>query len=712
VILALVGLGLAAELQGVVRERGTGDPLASALVQVGEETVTTDVRGRFVLEVPEGTWTVEVFAPDHEAFAWTVELPLDEPIQVFLPRAEPAHEIVVEAELDQPHVSAQVLDKERVQKAPGNFDDPVRLLQSLPGVATTPEYSPTAGAVVLRGAAPAESRYFLDGVEIPYLFHFQQYSSVFHTGLLDGLAMYPSTFGAGYGNTMGGVVEASSARPDPARLHGGATLNMIMGGAWVTAPVGEDGGVSMSARRSFYDVLGFDDAQYTLWPRFYDYLGRYDQDIGEGGHHLAVTGFGAGDAYSRYLGDTAVLNPLERDTGGEFSYDRAFHALSLRLDSSLDGAQLRSSVALVRDRWGGEAGSASQEMLEHYVWLRHDALIGDPEGTLRVALGGQLKQEWLGLASDLDRSIPELEAEAPLFSRGLVLDESHRRLQGGVYVEPRLDLGSFRIQPGLRVDADDHVGLSADPRLMLRFEPLDQLRLRAAAGRYSQAPELRELSPVVGDPSLGFGHADQVAGGVDWAVAGRLELGVDAWAKRVVGAVAQEPGQAPEAVDGQAWGVELTTRYRMRELFFAWASFSFGRAMRDDVPFDFDQPYALNLVASWDFRPHWNVGLRYRYATGLPYTPALGGRYDGDTDSYEMMPSPVNSSRLPNYSKLDVHLERAIELRRWTVTGYLEGWFVPPSSNGMYVVYSYDYSQSALVSGPVFFPIVGARVDL
>lgn len=703
-MILLIGVVQAAQLEVALLERGTGDPVQGTIV-VEDFSIDTGADGRAMLDLPEGVHTIQAWSDEHELQLLEVEVPND--IKVFLVEAEDEPTIVVEAEREVPHVSSQVLDRERVEKAPGNFDDPVRLLQALPGVATTPEYSPTAGAFAIRGASPQESAFYLDGVEIPYLYHFHQYSSVFHTRLLDELALYPSTFGPSYGDALGGVIEATSREPDASRLHGGVAWNFVMGGAWVTAPVGERGGVSASARRSYHDIKGGND-QYTVWPRFFDYLARYDQEWGEN-HRLSVTGFGAGDRYTRYVGDTAEFDALEAEGAQEFTYDRAFHAVALREEDEIGRANLRTSFAFVQDRWAGTLADGGQDRLQRYLWVRQDTMID--LGRTRLIVGGTLKPERVDQVNTLDRVAEELLHEAPLLATGVVVDEELGRVHGGVYAEVRSDLGRVALRPGVRVEGDALAGLAVDPRFSMAVRLSDNVQVRAAAGRYTQAPELWEVASAAGNPELGYARSDQVAAGLDWALRGRLELGVDGYYRRFDSVIVHEAGR-PTATDGVAWGAEFTTRYRLRELFFAWSSICVGRATRDGHPFEFDQPLTINLVASWDFRPLWNVGLRYRYASGLPYTPVEGSVYDGDDHSWEPILGDPNTARLPNYQKFDLHLERRFELRRVTVSAYAEAWIVPPANNAMYVVYSYDYSQSAQVAGPAFFPLLGLRVEL
>ena len=702
----LLAVAAAAELSGQVRERGTGDALPGSLIRVEGQELTADADGRWAVELPgDGPWTVVILGPEHEELV--VSADPSEPLLVFVRRAPPPPVIVVEAERVEPHHSAQVLDRERITKAPGTHDDPVRLLQSMPGVAQTPEYSPTAGELAVRGSATGESRYYLDGVEVPYLFHFHQYSSVFHARLLDELAFYPSTFGAPYGNATGAVVEARSRQPDPVRLHGGVHWNFVMAGGWVTAPVGENGGVSVSARRSYQDLKGTND-QYTFWPRFWDYLARYDHDLGQ--HHIALTVFGAGDGYGRYIGDTQELNPLEAESAGDFRYDRDFHAAAFRLENSLDGAELRTSVALVQDTWGGSIGPSSQTRLHRYTWLRHDAMV--TLGTHALSMGLEVKPERLNLLTDSTSVLPDVAKEAPLLASGMPTDEQIDRLLAGVYAEGTVRAGSWTVRPGVRGQWDTITGQPGiDPRLSARWEG-DHLRFRAGAGRYSMSPRLDAFSTTLGEPDLGLAISDQASVGVDLILAGRWELGIEGWGKSFEDVVVQDVGEPARAVSGSAWGVEFTHRYRLKDHFFSWASVTVGRAVREDAPFDFDQPFAVNVVGSWDFRPLWNVGARYRYATGLPYTPVEGGLYNATTDSYDALRGQTNSARLPSYQKFDVHLERTLELRRWSLVAYCELWWVPEKNNVMYLAYSYDWSETATVAGPGFMPLLGLRAEI
>jgi len=710
-LLQLLAIAHAGQLEGAVKELGLNRVIPGAIIDTELGSVETDSRGLFTLDLPDGSHQLTVMHSDYELYVVNVTLPMSSSLSVYLEPGEPPLEVVVEARRDLPHASSETLDRERVTQTPGTHGDAARLIQALPGVAVTREYSPSSGDISIRGAAPGDSKFYLDGVEIPYLFHFQQYASVFQTRLLDEVTIFPSAYGAGYGDAVGGVVNSVSRSPEEAASHGGVSGDLIMGGAWVSSPVGEKVGVSASVRRSYADLMENDSEWYTIWPTFWDYLARAELDLSEG-HSIALTGFGAGDRYGRYLQQPEALSPLEREDNPPFVYEREFHAASLRLENQFGSTHISSTVAYVGDVWSGVLTDASQNRVERYGWFRSElsSWFGDD---LELNSGLQGKFQSVDLDVITQRAWGELSAAAPMLARGEAVDETIGRFTGGAWVEPRVYLGTWRLQPGIRLQMDSLIGeVQIDPRVSLRGEVSENLRLRGALGRYSQSPSAEQLSPTLGDESLPFATSYQGSVGVDYAYASRLELEAELWGKQLYDLVVENIGEAPTLEDGYAWGVELGARYRLREKFFTAMSLTVGQSMRDSGPFAYDQPFAFSFLTSWNISPKWSLGMRYRFAEGLPYTPIVDGVYNANDDLYEPVFGDSNSVRMPAYQKVDLRIERTWRFRRWSLVGYIEAWYVPPPNNTLYPVYSYDYSEELLVGGPALLPLVGLRGEM
>ncbi|MES2644315.1 MAG: TonB-dependent receptor [Myxococcota bacterium] len=711
-LIVLVALASAAPLEGRVVDQSTGLPVVGAEVLANGATVTTDPKGRFALDLPVGT-PVTFRAPGF--MDATFALPDDVDWRVRLFPESGALEIVVEARRDDPVVSVTSLDRERVERTPGTFEDPVRLVQSLPGVSITPEYSPKAGDISIRGAAPGENRFLLDGIDLPYLFHFNGYSSVFHTRMLDELTLWPSTYGANWGGATGGIVETKSRWDRPDGVRGTVNLNLVMGGAEVRVPLGKKWVLRASGRRSYLDAFSRDDEQYTVFPQFWDYFARAEYTPGEG-RQWGLLAFGAGDAYTRYSGEPTELVGWEQETNPKFDFDQQYHVAAVVHRERFGRTRTDGVLAFVDYNVTGTLPSASEVLHEQSLQLRED-LVTAPIDAVSIAYGLEVKGSNTRVLSETTQAWPEVAREAALLARGVNTNVEQARLTGGAYVEGRFELGPVRLVPGVRVGFDTLTGggtgaPTVDPRFLARWTVGPDTRARFGIGQYTQYPTVSQLAPDIGAPDAGPSRAQQIALGFDHAIAGRWEVGVDGWAKRMDGLFLTElDGSLRSDVIGAAWGVEVTSRYRIRDRFFASVGLAFGHATRDGEVFDYDQPWSGNLAASWTFHPTWNVGVRYRLAAGLPYTPVEDGLYQAASDTYTPLYGPRNSARYAPYQKVDAHLEKTFHTRLIQVTAYAELWWVPEVSNVMYLAYRYDYDASAPVAGPSFIPLVGVRIE-
>jgi len=120
-----------------------------------------------------------VTSVDESGFAGTVKVKLG-PIALqysgtgqFLERDDAAHRAVIEAKGKDKRGngtagSLVTLTMAEVRRVPGTFGDPVRVIQSLPGAARAPFGT---GLLVLRGANPEDSNVYVDGVEVPLVYH-------------------------------------------------------------------------------------------------------------------------------------------------------------------------------------------------------------------------------------------------------------------------------------------------------------------------------------------------------------------------------------------------------------------------------------------------------------------------------------------------------------------------------------------------------------
>jgi hypothetical protein len=240
---------------GQVTDAVTGLPVAGASLQdeldgADAQRVSTLADGSFALPALRGgTATVRVESSRHLAQQTNVQLvPGDEARVSFAlsPRvelpgvAEAALDVTVRGQRSAP-VSSYA--REEVRRIPGDFGDPFRAEEALPGV------TPVASGLpyfYVRGAPPGNVGYFLDRVRVPYLYHIGFDPPVIHLGLIDRVDLYPGGYPARFGRFAGGVVSAQTRGPALA-LSGEANLRLFDVGGLSETPFARGRGSPLPA---------------------------------------------------------------------------------------------------------------------------------------------------------------------------------------------------------------------------------------------------------------------------------------------------------------------------------------------------------------------------------------------------------------------------------------------------------------------------------
>ncbi len=713
-LLWLAALAQAAEVDVVVRQRGDGLPIADAEITLPDGTVVaTPPDGRITLDLPDDVPAeLTVQSWNHQPVTVSVTPPLDGPLRIFLmPMPGPA-EVVVEAFRPTADLTRHVVDAEMATRTPGTYDDAVRLVQAMPGVNVQREFAPNSGDIQVRGSLPGQSRAYLDGIDLPYLYHFNQYASVFPASWIDTIELFSSTFGSHYGDAVGAIIEANTRQEAPEEVGGQVHVNMITLGADITAPLKKGWWISGAARRSFHDIAGESSLQYPFWPRFYDFSVRANHADGPRRSSVYVTG--AGDAYERAVGELDIADPVEQASSPYLAYRRDYQMAG----GTHAWQHGRLSTAFVHDqlqaRITEDTGHLLQRRLRLPLRLDAGADIGDH---WRWLAGTELRPEIL--MTDLADPGPYGElvtTEAPELAWDTDFVGNTFRMRSAAYGEFHWYNNVVRVIPGIRLGLDTQGWTpTIEPRFSARWRVAEQTELRLATGRYQQRPSSPQAQILDEDTTT---DSWQIGVGLDQTFGGRLELSVEGYTKALANVFVQPPDGVPELYrKGLVYGGELTLRYRLRDTLFAWAWISAGRAFVFDTTFDdrvpmaSDQPIAGGMVLSWDVTQAINVAVRYRGASGLPYTGILGSTFDAAQDAWLPRYAALNGDRMPAYHKLDLHFGYSFFLPTWRLDLYADLWFVPPASAQLYPTWNYDYTEEGFVTGPVFLPLLGVRAS-
>jgi hypothetical protein len=169
--------------------------------------------------------------------------------------------------------------------------------------------------------------------------------------------------------------------------------------------------------------------------------------------------------------------------------------------------------------------------------------------------------------------------------------------------------------------------------------------------------------------------------------------------------------------EGRSYGAQILVRRPPREGLYGWIAYTLSRSERRYVGdpgyrlFDDDQPHVLAAVAGYEIA-RFRLGARFRAASGAPRTPVVGSYVDANSGQLEPTFGAQNSIRLPAFYQLDLRAERPFTWSRVKVVLSLDVINVTFHRNAEEIVYSFDYSRHAYITGLPILGVLGARIEI
>ncbi len=720
------------KLSGRLLERGTRLPLAGVdvAVQRGTETIataTSDRDGRFTVEIPEASFRIVAVSPGHERFDLAVDAtPGEQREQTFYLSPVPSpYTAIVRGERTQTEVTRQVLAADEIALIPGSQGDTLKATLNLPGAARVPF---GGGALILRGSSPQDSAAFVEGLQIPILYHFGGLRSTFAPRFLESVDFIPGNFGAEYGRLTGGVINARVRDPATDLFRGEADFNVYDAEIAMEGPLTDKWSVGGAFRRSWIDAVlplflsSSSNVSFTSAPRFYDYqfLSTWKPDDRD---KVRVLFFGSQDKVVALLKHPTA----DPSISGDLYARIAFHELQATWSRTISPTLRQESwVALGLQTFDTAAGPGtffrldSKRIDARSTWTWRAA----PRVEARAGLDFQF------VSYDVSVNAPTIRLEGeppvPISTRPRVTSVSTGDLWDPAgFVDVRFTPWEpLAITPAVRVDYSSAIARwSVDPRIFARLRVGPATALKAGAGVYQQRPSPDQSSKDTGNPDLLFKRSVQYSLGVEHEVRTGLDLDLTGFYKDLTQVVVRDPlsGLVPGVPvytnegTGRIYGVEALLRARFGDTFFGWIAYTFQRSLRTDRPgaaerpFDFDQPHILTALGTWKPNARWAFGARFRYVSGNPYTPTSDSIYDAVSDTYVPIYGTVNSERLGAFHALDLRVDRFWTYQTWRLSAYLDVQNVYNHGNQEGWQYRYDYRQRQPLTGLPILPILGVK---
>ncbi len=731
-VTCLAAVAGAGPLNGRVLDGETMRPIAGATVAVSGtdlSTVTTN-NGRFAFAVvAPGRVTVQVTAPDYEPTEETFAVDEHDTERLFLLLKPGSSSETIEVTEAAPMIpdrpGQQDLGREEITRIPGTRGDAISSIKSMPGVANADAAGAGAGLLVIRGAAPEDSKISIDGIEIPLVYHFFGLQSILPSEFIDTIEYAPGGFGADEGRATGGIINIVTRSEQVTKTSAFAELSFINLAAFIQAPVSKKHNVQISAglRRSAIDMIlplvlpDSANLTFSTAPKYYDGQLRIDWRP-KVGHRLTLLGLGSFDLLT-LINDN--INPNEPLLTGKWENETTFtRAIATwqysgdRLESRVTGAAGTQGfrVEIGADRF--IKGAARRVELRTDLGYRISRRLRLRSGTeARYGIG------------DFRSKIPLPPAEGgggvPQFSSAPLVelqDTIGNHFAGAYVMADFAPHPGTRITPGVRVDYYDRVGaVTVTPRVTVRQRLADTWKLSATIGSYSRPLERVEALQTNLSPEL----ATQYVVGAEHKPADGITASMSAFYTDRRQLVVQDAVMAARDPKnafvsrgyGRSFGVEALVRVK-RDKFFGWISYTLSRSDRVDSPtrdrrlFDFDQTHNLITLGSYTYG-RWEFGARWQLSSGNPVTPVIGSIYQSDLNANIPILGPINSDRIDLAHQLDVRIDRKWNFDTWNLSAYLDVTNVYANPRVLGFTYNFDYSERQAIEELPIVPAIGLR---
>jgi len=591
-------------------------------------------------------------------------------------------------------ISTRGFENEEIRRSAGGFEDVIRALSVFPGVA---QADAGRNDLIVRGGAPSENLYLLDGFQVPNINHFGTQGatggplSYINLDFVSGTKFSTGGFSVNNGDKLSSTLAIDLRRGRQDRIGGKATISASQFGLNVEGPISNNSQFIFSARRSYLDFI-FKAADFSFVPEYWDILGKADVEIDER-NSLSVLVVTAIDNIN-YFNDT---EDQRYDNSRIIGSEQLQYLAGLKYRHLIDNGFINLSLS----RNFVDYDTQQSDSLLVPVYLNKSKEV---ENTFKAELTYKLSNK-----SDLtlggDAKLIDFEAKILLpnytttFSDSLPttsVDTSSTYYKAAVYLNYNT-VWFDRVITNLGIRGDYFNALDkkfyVSPRLSISYLLSDITKINFSTGIYYQSPSYLWL---VGDrinTQLKNMRVNQYILGFDHYLRSDALIKVEGFYKDYsqypvslvrtyltmanTGAGFGDENYESFGLEplvsqgiGNSKGVEVSLQKKLSDTpYYGIASITYS--MADYTALDnvqrtgtYDQTWIVSLSGGYKFSTEWEASMKFRYSTGQPYTP-----YNSDgtqnVNNYNSIRFPVNHS-------LNIRVDKFWFFSGWSLITYID----------------------------------------
>lgn len=585
---------------------------------------------------------------------------------------------------------------EEIRRAPGGFEDVVRALSVLPGVA---QASAGRNDLIVRGGAPSENLYVVDGFVVPNINHFGSQGatggplSFVNLDFVRETSFSTGGFSTLYGDKLSSVLTIDLREGRKDKLGGKGTISASQFGLNLEGPIGEKGNIIFSVRRSYLDFI-FNAAGFNFVPQYYDALTKFTYNL---------------DAKNRisYLFIGAFDNVKFNNETSEDRYDNS-RILGSDQNTYVTGVSFRHLFGkgffnITLGRNFTDYDSAQRDSLLNPIFLNksregENELKGDLvyklSETSELNFGASIKlikfSADIKLPSFITSFGEKLSLSALSTKNNFTKINSYLQYSDAFFKRLRFSFGA-------RADYFDGIEskLYLSPRLSFSYMINELATLNLSMGVYHQSPSYIWLAAIPSNNNLKAVQVNQLVLGYERNLREDIRMKLEGFYKKYSDYPASltRPylvlantgagfgggddnfssfGFEPLVSEGEGdvQGIEFSMQKKSSDTpHYALLSVTYSQARFTGVDGveragTYDQRWIMNLTGGYIFNKKWEASVKFRFATGNPYTPFN----NNGTQSV----ANYNTARFKEFHSLDLRIDRRWDFETWTLITYLD----------------------------------------
>lgn len=729
-------LGPVGTLSGTVVDVKTHETLPSVTVKLeGTDIGTvTDVEGNFTIQnIPPKTYNVTVQSIDHKRQTLYNVVITSGNTQVLDIEMEPnsisLNSVVIRSKPFQKNaetpLSVQSLSAQEIKSNPGGNFDVSRVIQAFPGVGGT---SGSVGGyrndLIIRGGAPNENVYYLDGIEVPVINHFATQGSaggptgIVNISFIDDVTLYTSAFPAQYDNPLSGVLQLKQRQANPDKVQHNLRLSATELAYTLDGPIKKDKLTFMaSARRSYLQLL-FKTLNVPISPSYWDFQYKIDYKINDKLRFYTL-GIGAIDKFTFNTPDELspenvyILksNPLIN----QWSYTNGYGLKGLTKKGYWNLTFSRSMLDNQLDKFEDNQNPNENERI---LKIRSQ----EAENKMRFNWN-KYYDKWsysFGVVAQYDEFTNDIYNRV----RSEIRDTNGVIVQPPVIVQGNTNIDFFRygayaqvarkffkerlnLSLGIRADGNtftndgNDISKTLSPRVAASFLVSERVKLNASYGRYFKIPPYTVLgyqqNGMLINKDARYIQSDHYVAGIEYLPWNGARFSLEGFYKDYLNypvslldsiSLANKGGNfnvlGNEPVvslgSGKSYGIEFQFQQKFTKRVFAILSYTYFKSEFTNLdgtyePASWDNRHLLSFIGGYKFKRNYELGIKFRYQGGAPYTPL---DIDASQASYLSTGTGVqdytmfNDNRLAAFHSMDIRIDKKWNFRNWTLDLYLD----------------------------------------